>query len=59
LRFNRNPTLTLDIHRVKHLRRHFTVGQAAAALNQSVCKGGFTVIDVGNDREIADVLHNA
>jgi hypothetical protein len=36
---------------------HLSVTQASAALNQSICKGGFTVVDVRNDGKISDVVH--
>jgi hypothetical protein len=49
----------LDIHRIKYLGRHFSVCQPPATLNQSVCESGFAVINMGNDGEIANMLHSA
>jgi len=51
------PTLFLDVHRVEHLGFHLAVGQAAAPLDQPVSQRRFAVIDVRNDREISDVIH--
>ena len=57
LRLDGYPTLLFQIHGVEHLRAHLTVLQSAAALNQTVGQRGFAVIDVRNDREVSDVLH--
>ena len=38
LGLDRNAALLLEIHAVEHLLAHFTVGEAAAALNQAVGK---------------------
>jgi hypothetical protein len=52
-----DAALALDVHRVEHLGLHLAVGQATTALNESVGQRAFAVVDVGNDREIADVIH--
>jgi hypothetical protein len=39
------------------LRTHLTHVEAPTELNESVGQGGFTVIDVGNNREISNVFH--
>ncbi len=57
LRLDRDATLALEIHRIEHLCFHFPVTQAAAALNQAVGQGRLAVIDMRDDREVADVLH--
>ncbi len=57
LRLDGDATLALDIHRIEHLRLHFAVGQAAAAMDDAIGQGGFAVVDVGNDGEVADVIH--
>lgn len=56
LRLDGNAALALDVHRVKHLLRHFPVRQAAAALDDAISQRGLAVIDVGDDGEIADVV---
>src|SRR5690606_22081965 len=49
-----DATLTLQIHRVQYLGCHLPFAQAAADLNETVGQSRFAVVDVGNDREIAD-----
>ena len=51
-----DAALTLDIHAVKHLRLHVAVGDRAGRLDQPVGKGGFTVVNVGHDGEVADEI---
>src|SRR5690606_39116980 len=57
LSLDRDAALALDVHRVEHLGLHLAIGQAAAAMNDAVGKRRFAVVDVGNDGEIAYVLH--
>src|SRR5438874_12094949 len=52
-----DAALTLQIHRVEHLLAHLALRQAAAALYEAVGQRGFPVVDMGNDREDAYVLH--
>ncbi len=42
---------------VENLRLHFAIGKTSAAVNDAIGQRGFAVIDVGDDREIAYVLH--
>ena len=46
---------SLDIHVVEHLFLHLARGEAAGILNQAVGKGGFAVVDMGDDGKIADL----
>ncbi len=57
LRLDRDAALALQVHRVEHLLGHLAIGQAAADLDEPVRQRRLAVIDVGNDREIADMLH--
>ena len=57
LRLDRDAALALDVHRVEHLRFHFPVAEAAAALDQAIGQRRFAVVDVGDDRKIADLIH--
>ena len=57
LRLDGDATLFLDVHRVEHLLAHLAVGQAAAAGNEAVGQSGLAMVDVRDDRKIADVLH--
>ena len=56
LGLDRDPTLTLDIHRIENLRRHFPFGQSATGLNESVRQRRLAVIDVRDDREISNIV---
>ena len=55
LRFNGDTALALKLHGVKHLSLHFAVSQAPAVLDEAIGKGRFAVINMGNNRKIADV----
>src|SRR5437763_317700 len=57
LRLDGDAALALQIHRIEHLLRHFALRQPAAALDETVCERRLAVIDMGDDRKIADVLH--
>ena len=59
LRLDGDAALALDIHRVEHLRFHLAVGQAAAQMDDAVCQRGFAMVDVGDDGEVTDMLHEA
>ena len=51
---DRDPALTFDIHAVEQLFLHVPVLHGAGGLDQPVGQGGFPVVDMGNDGEIAD-----
>jgi len=51
------PTFLFDVHRIEHLRSHLALSESATALYQAISQGGFAVVDMGNDGEISDVLH--
>ena len=57
LRLDGDAALLFDVHRIEHLGAHFTVGQAAAERNDAIGQGGLAMVDVRDDREIADVIH--
>jgi len=57
LGFDGDAPFPLDIHGIEHLGFHFPVRQPAAALDEPVGQGGFTVVDVGDNGKIANVLH--
>ena len=52
-----DAALALDVHGVEHLGFHLPIGQPTAALDDAVSQRALAVIDVGNDREVADVVH--
>jgi hypothetical protein len=55
LRLDGDAALALDIHRIQHLIDHFARFERAGKLNQPVGKRRFAVVDMGDDREVADV----
>ena len=57
LRLDGNAALFFDIHRIKHLLAHFAVRQAAAARNQSIGQCGFAVVNMGDDGEVTNMIH--
>jgi len=57
LRLDRNASLALKRHRIENLGLHLAIGKPAAALNQAIRKRGLAMVDVRDDRKIANVLH--
>src|SRR5690606_10774120 len=57
LRLDGDSPFLLDIHGIKHLRGHLAVCQPPAALDEAVGQRGLAMVDVSNDRKIADVIH--
>ena len=49
-----DAALALQVHGVQHLRLHFARGQRAGQLEQAVGQRGFAMVDVRDDREVAD-----
>ena len=54
LGLNGDAPFTLNIHRIENLRFHFAIRKTATKLNNAIGKGRFAVINVGDDRKIAD-----
>ncbi len=54
LRLDGDAALALDLHGIEHLAGHLARLEPAAALDEPVGEGRLAVIDVGDDREIAD-----
>ena len=50
-----NSAFAFQVHRVKDLRLHLAGGQRAGQLEQAIRQRRFAVVDVGDDREIADM----
>ena len=57
LRLDGDPALALQVHGIEHLRLHLAGIEAAAFLDEAIGQRRFAVIDVGDDGEIADILH--
>ncbi len=54
---DRDPALPLEVHRVEHLGTHFLRVDGAGDLEDAVGQGRLAVVDVGDDREVANVVH--
>ena len=57
LRLDGDAALPLQVHRIEHLLGHFPRAQAAAKLNEAVGERGLAVVNVGDNRKIANVIH--
>ena len=55
LGLDRDATLPLDVHAVEHLRLHIAQRNSLRLLDEAISEGGFAMVDVGDDGEIADV----
>ena len=55
LRLYSDSSLPLDIHGVEDLSSHFAIAKSTTVLDKSICKRRFPMINMGNDREIADI----
>ncbi|MNM57247.1 hypothetical protein D3C81_684440 [compost metagenome] len=50
-----DPALTLKVHGIQYLGFHFTLGQAAAHLDEAIGQRRLAMVNVGDDGEIADM----
>jgi hypothetical protein len=55
-RLDGDPLLALEVHRVEDLARHLPRVDGVGHLEQPVSQGGLAVVDVGDDREVAQAL---
>src|SRR5262249_38252600 len=60
LRLDGDAALALDVHLVQELRASFALGQRTRSLQDAIRQRRFSVVDVGDDRKIADAIrtHN-
>ena len=56
LRLDRDAALALDVHAVEHLILHLALRERARALDEPVGDRRLAVVDMRDDREIADIL---
>ena len=56
LGLDRDPALALELHRIQHLRPHVPSGDGVRHLENSIGERRLAVVDVRDDREVADVL---
>ena len=54
---DRDAAFPLQVHVVEHLVLHVLAGDGAGDLQQPVGQGALTMVDMGDNAEIADVLH--
>ena len=52
-----NTFFTFQVHVIQHLRLHIPVRYGMGKLQQAVCQGTFTVVNMGYDTEIPNILH--
>src|SRR6516164_2043886 len=55
--FDGDPFFSFQIHIIQYLIHHFTFTDGIGHLQESVSKGGFTMINMSDDAKIADILH--
>ena len=55
VRLDRDATLALQVHAVEHLGFHLASLQRTGDLEEAVSQGRLAVVDVGDDREVADI----
>jgi hypothetical protein len=54
--FDGDATLAFEIHGVEDLFGHLATGERSGDFEQAVGKRAFAVIDMGDDREVSNVL---
>ena len=61
LRLDRDPPLALELHRVEELLAHLPLRDGAGQLEDAVGERRLAVVDVRDDREVANavLLHRA
>jgi hypothetical protein len=55
LRLDGDAALLLDVHIVEHLGAHLARGEAAGMLDQAIRQRRLAMVDMRDDREVADV----
>ena len=55
-RLDRDPLLALEVHRVEDLAHHLPALDRVGQLEQAVRERGLAVIDVRDDREVAQAV---
>ena len=59
LRLDGDAALLLDLHIVEHLFRHLAVGQAARLLDQAIGQRRLAMVDMRDDRKVADLVERS
>ena len=55
VRLDRDAALALEVHGVEDLRFHLARLQRAGELEEAICQRRLAMVDVRDDREIADI----
>lgn len=55
LGFNGYSPLALEVHRVENLLNHISIIHRVGGLKETVCKSGFSMVDVGDNAEVSYV----
>ena len=56
LRLDGDSSFPLDIHVIEDLFRHLALFPYMGMLDQTVCQSGFSVVDMGDDAEVSNIL---
>ncbi len=56
LGLDRDPALALEVHGVENLRAHVAPGDRAGHLEDAIRERRLAVVDVRDDREVADAV---
>ena len=56
LRFDGDAALALDVHGIEHLLDHVALRHRPGLLDEPVGERGLAMVDMGDDREVSDVL---
>ena len=54
---NGDTPLALQVHIVEYLSLKVLAGDCLCVLKKTICQGTFTVVDMGDNAKIADILH--
>ena len=55
LGFDSDATLPLQVHRIKNLLCHLSLGQPATVLDEAIRQRGFTMVDMSDNRKITNM----
>jgi hypothetical protein len=52
-----NALLSFQVHIVQYLRLHIPFGYGMGHFEKTVCQGTFTMVDMGDNAKIPNILH--
>jgi hypothetical protein len=56
--FDRDTLFPFQVHIVQYLVHHVTIGNGIGSLQQAICQRTFAVVNMGDNTEVTDLLHN-